>query len=83
MPAALKSRPLAVLGLLGLLPLALGLIQGTLTLEAAGLRAAVLLGILMIVERCVLPFRTLLADPASPVRRHNDSPGDGSPPEAR
>ena len=81
MPPALRSRPLAFLGLLGLLPLTLGLVRGTLTLEAAGLRAAVLLGILMIVERFVLPFRTLLADPAQPGRRHNDAPGNGPPPE--
>lgn len=83
MPAALRSRPLAVLGLLGLLPLTLGLVRGTLTLEAAGLRAAVLLGILMIVERLVLPFRTLLADPAPPTRRHDDAAADGPPPPAR
>ena len=82
MPAALRSRPLAVLGLIGLLPMALGLVRGTLTLEAAGLRAAVLLGVLMIVERLVLPFRTLLADPA-PGRRYDDAPGNGPPPEAR
>jgi hypothetical protein len=80
MPAPLKSRTLALLGLLGMLPLALGLVRGTLTLDAAGIRAAVLLAILMIVERIVLPFRILLADAAPPARRQEDGPGDGPPP---
>jgi hypothetical protein len=80
MPSPLKSRPLAILGMLGLLPLALGLVRGTLTLEAAGLRAAVLLGVLMAVERLVLPFRTLLADEAPNGRRSDDRPAPGAPP---
>ena len=78
MPAPLKTRGLALLGLLGLVPLALGLVRGTLTLDAAGLRAAVLLGGLVAVERFVLPFKALLADPG-PGRRHDDHPGDGPP----
>jgi hypothetical protein len=83
MPVPVKSRPLALLGLLGLLPLTLGLVRGTLTLDAAGVRAVVLIGILMIVERFVLPFRTLLADPVPPNRRHHDGHGDGPPTETR
>jgi hypothetical protein len=78
-PAPLKSRTLAVLGLLGLIPVALGLLRGTLTLEAAGLRAAVLLVILVVVERFVLPFKALLADPG-PNRRHSDEPATGPAP---
>jgi len=77
MPAPLKNRTLALLGLVGLLPLTLGLLRGTLTLEAAGLRAAVLLGVLFVVERCVLPFKALLADPAPPGRRRDDPSGTG------
>jgi hypothetical protein len=61
--APLKNRVLATLGLLGLVPLALGLLRGTLTVDAAGLRAAVLLGALVVIERFVLPFRALLLDP--------------------
>lgn len=63
MPAPLRNRALAALGLLGLVPIALGLLRGTLTLDAAGFRAAVLLGALALVERFVLPFRALLVEP--------------------
>jgi hypothetical protein len=80
MPAPLKSRTLVLLGLLGLVPLTLGLLRGTLTLDAAGLRAAVLLAILMVVERLVLPFKALLADPPRPARRHGDEPMSAPPP---
>jgi len=78
-PAPLRSRALALAGLLGLLPLALGLLRGTLTLDAAGLRAAVLLGVLVVIERLVLPFKALLADP-HPGRRRHDETGTGPPP---
>lgn len=71
MPAPLKNRTLAVMGLLGLVPLALGLIRGTLTLDAAGFRAAVLLVGLALLERLVLPFRALLVEP----RRGADDAG--------
>ena len=80
MPAPLKNRTLALLGLLGLLPLALGLVRGTLGLDAAGLRAAVLLGVLVVVERVILPFKALLADP-TPGRRQSDEPGGAPRPE--
>ena len=78
MPAPLRSRALALAGLLGLVPLALGLLRGTLTLDAAGLRAAALLGALVVVERLVLPFKALLADPHPGRRRQDDS--DSGPP---
>jgi hypothetical protein len=80
-PAPLRSRLLALVGLLGLVPLALGLLRGTLTLDAAGLRAAVLLGVLVVVERLVLPWKALLADP-NPGRRRRDDAGNGPPPPA-
>ena len=82
MPAPLKHRGLALIGLLGLLPLALGLLRGTLTLDAAGLRAVTLLGGLVVVERFVLPFKALLADPG-PGRRHDDHPATGPPHQER
>ena len=71
MPSPLKNRALATLGLLGLLPLALGLLRGTLTVDAAGFRAGVLLLALMVIERFVLPFRSLLVEP----RRASQEPG--------
>lgn len=77
MLAPVKSRAVAAIGLLGLLPIALGLVRGTLTLDAAGFRAGVLLVGLVVVERVVLPFRTLLIGPGSsggpptPDRREN------------
>ena len=70
MSAPLKNRALATLGLLGLLPLALGLLRGTLTVDAAGFRAAVLLGALVVIERFVLPFRALLVDPRRAAENH-------------
>jgi hypothetical protein len=79
MPSPLKNRALAMVGLVGLLPLALGLLRGTLTVDAAGFRAGVLLGALMVIERFVLPFRSLLVEPRRsarepgvPERRRND-----------
>ena len=77
MPTPLKNRTLARLGLLGLLPLALGLLRGSLTLESAGLRAAVLLGVLVALERLVLPFKALLLTGPAPDRRQRDDPGGG------
>lgn len=76
MPSPLSNRALAAIGLLGLLPLALGLVRGTLTLEAAGLRAAVLLAVLAVVERLVLPFGALLVEPR---RRGDDARGPERP----
>jgi hypothetical protein len=69
-PAPLRNRALAAIGLVGLVPLALGLLRGTLTVDAAGFRAAVLLAVLALVERFVLPFRALLVGP----RRPDDGP---------
>jgi hypothetical protein len=66
MPAPLRNRALAAVGLVGLVPLALGLLRGTLTLDVAGFRAAVLLVTLALVERFVLPFRALVVEPRRP-----------------
>lgn len=71
MPAPLRTPALALAGLIGMVPIALGLLRATLTLEAAGLRAAVLLAGLMVVERLVLPMGALLLGPA---RRRDDRP---------
>ena len=63
MLAPLKNRTVAAVGLVGLVPIALGLVRGTLTLDAAGFRAGVLLAVLVIVEQVVLPIRSLLIGP--------------------
>jgi hypothetical protein len=83
MPAPLKNRTLALIGLLGMLPLALGLVRGTLTVDAAGLRAAVLLILLVLVERLVLPFKALLASADPPGRRLDDDREGHDPPAPR
>ena len=69
MPTPLRTRALAIVGLVLLAPLAYGALQGTLTLEAAATRAVVLVVVLLLVERLVLPLvRAALA----PVRRDTD-----------
>lgn len=78
MPAPLRNRALAAIGLVGLVPLALGLLRGTLTVDAAGFRAAVLLAVLGLVERLVLPFRALLVGPRQPDdHRQSERRGSG------
>jgi hypothetical protein len=58
------------------MPLALGLLRGTLSVDSAGLRAIVLFGALVAVERVVLPFKALLVD-SGPGRRRAGGTGDG------
>ena len=55
-------REVALVGLLGLLPIALGLVRGT-PVDVAARRAAVLLVVLVVVDRVVLPLARLLVGP--------------------
>jgi hypothetical protein len=52
-----------LLGLIGMIPIALGLARGTLSLDAAGVRALVLLATLLVIERLVLPVCISLVRP--------------------
>jgi hypothetical protein len=60
-----KTRLLALFGLVMMLPIGLGLVRGDLGLDQAGMRTAVLLVVLAIVDRVVVPIvRTLVGPPA-------------------
>ncbi|MCU0271820.1 MAG: hypothetical protein MUE34_01165 [Acidimicrobiales bacterium] len=61
----MKTRLLALFGLVMMLPIGLGLVRGDLGLDQAGMRTAVLLVVLAIVDRVVVPIvRTLVGPPA-------------------
>jgi len=55
-----QSRALALVGLLALAVVALGLLQGRLTVPQAASRIGVAVLVLVAVDRCVLPFARLL-----------------------
>ena len=56
------SREVALAGLLGLVPIGLGLLRGGAVNDAA-FRAAVLLGLLVVVDRVVLPLVRVVVGP--------------------
>jgi hypothetical protein len=69
-----KTRLLALFGLVMMLPIGLGLVRGDLGIDQAGMRTAVLLVVLAIVDRVVVPIvRTLVGPPA-----RNASDGGGA-----
>ncbi len=59
----LTSRPLGLVGLLAVGFVALGLLQGLLTIVQAGQRAAVVLAVLVAVDRIGVPIARLLVGP--------------------
>lgn len=59
-PRPVHSRVFAWVGLLALVPIALMLLQGTLTLEAAAQRSVLVLVVLMVIERVVAPLFLLV-----------------------
>jgi hypothetical protein len=67
-----KHRGVAALGLVGLVPIGLGLVQGRLALETAAVRAVILLALLTAIEVLVLPLLTSILGP--PQRREADAP---------
>jgi hypothetical protein len=54
--AAVRTRFVALAGLAGLVPVALGMVRGSITVEAAAVRAAVLLALVVLVDRVVVPI---------------------------
>ena len=56
----IRSRGLAIAGLLLLVPIVVMMVQGSLTIEAAAWRAALLLVALAVVEHIVLPVARLI-----------------------
>jgi hypothetical protein len=69
MPTPVKTRAVAVVGLLLLIPIGLGLVRDSLTLETAGLRAGVLLVILTVVDRVGVPIVRMMVGDPTPDRR--------------
>ncbi len=63
MLSPVRTRWLGLAGLVGLLPIAWGLLQGSLPLDQAAIRAGVLLGILALVEHLLLPLAQALLGP--------------------
>lgn len=65
-----RNHYVALVGLAGLGLIALKMLQGELDLVGAGRRALVVLGLVLLVERLVLPVcRSLVGPPAPPTSR--------------
>jgi hypothetical protein len=79
MPSPLKHRAVALVGAVGMIPIALGLINQSLTVPAAAVRAVVLLVVLMVLEAVAVPVvRSVLADPEPSRRRGDDEKADAA-----
>ncbi len=71
----LTSPALAVLGLLAVGAIALQLVTGTITLPQAGVRVAVAVGLLAVVDRVGLPLARALVGPGrTPAEDDEDAP---------
>ncbi len=71
---------MALFGLVMMLPVGVGLLRGDLSLDEAGIRVAVLLVVLAVVDRVVVPVaRGLVGTPANrrPTGDEGDGPGAG------
>jgi hypothetical protein len=65
-----RTRAVAIIGLVLLIPIGLGLIRDSLTLETAGIRAGILLVVLTVIDRVGVPIvRMVVGDPAPERRR--------------
>ena len=62
----MRHRGVAIAGLLGLVPIALGLVRQTMTISTAASRAVILLLALIVVETVVLPLLRPVLAPARP-----------------
>ncbi len=72
-----QSLGVALVGMVAVAVVALGLLNGTLTIAQAGGRIGVVLAVLVAVDRLVLPFaRALVGEPA---RRGHDAAPDTHP----
>lgn len=79
MLSPVRTRWLALFGLAGMVPLAMGMVNGTLAIDVAATRAAVMLVMLALVDRLVVPLVAALIAP--PQRRAVDrgAPATGGP----
>lgn len=69
MPAPVRTPALAIIGLILLVPLVIAMMQGSIAIDAAAMRAAILLVVLAVVDRVVLPLARLLIGDRSTNRR--------------
>ena len=69
MPAPVRHRAVALIGLLLMIPLGLGLVRNSLTLETAGIRAGILLVILTVIDRVLVPIVVMMIGDPKPDRR--------------
>lgn len=85
MPAALRSRFLAALGLVLVAFLCVQLLRGSITLSAAAARAIALVVVLSVVDRVAVPVgRALLGDPpAAEASGEDATDGPGAVAEER
>ncbi len=60
MPAPVRTPALAIIGLILLIPLVIAMMQGSIAIDAAATRAAILLVVLAVIDRVVLPVARLL-----------------------
>ena len=66
MPAPLKHRAIGMIGAVGMLPIAIGLLQNSLTIPEAAKRAVILLVVLAAVEAVLMPLIVPLLQPPRP-----------------
>ncbi len=77
MPAPLRSRFLAALGLALVAMLCVQLLRGSITLPTAATRAVALVVVLVLVDRVVVPIGRLLIGDPRPDGEETD-PGEGA-----
>ncbi len=70
----LSSRPLGFVGLVAIGMVALGLLEGRLTVEQAGRRALVVLAVLVAVDRVVVPLARSLVGPRQEPEQESPAP---------
>ena len=61
----MKHKVVALLGLIGMVPISLGLVRSSLTIETAASRALVLLVICLVADRVVMPLVVAALGPPS------------------
>ena len=74
MLAPVRHRVVALIGLVLLIPIGVGLLRDSLTLETAGIRAGILLVVLAVIDRVVVPIVKVIVGDPRPERRAQPRP---------
>lgn len=78
MPSVVKTRGLAIAGLIVLAVLALTTVKGDISLGTAGARAGILLVVLSVLDRVAVPIgKLLIGEPAGPRQSPGAQPDGG------